>query len=196
MDQDGRAEVLWGGGAATTGPDRLYVVDWPARTILSQTVHLDGPFVGPEVGDLDGDGSDEMVAVTFGSDSGYDGGRIVVIDGEQLTVRGISPGVGGSPGGSSSATGVHDVVLSDLDGDGRREILVATDDFHDGLIEAYSFSAANQFSRVWNNLVHRLASSPRSRSPTWTATVRSRCWPGVAPRKSRRRACSSMRTTR
>ncbi len=153
VDQDGRAEVLWGGGAATTGPDRLYVVNWPARTILSQTVHLDGPFVGPEVGDLDGDGSDEMAAVTFGSDSGYDGGRIVVIDGEQLTVRGISPGVGGSPGGSSSATGVHDVVLSDLDGDGRREILVATDDFHDGLIEAYSFSAANQFSRVWNNLV-------------------------------------------
>ena len=42
----------------------------------------------------------------------------------------------------------------------------------------------------------RLASSPRSRSPTWTATVRSRCWAEVAPRTSRRRACSSMRTTR
>ncbi len=153
VDEDGRTEVLWGAGAASTGPDHLYVVDWPARTVLSQTTHLDGPFVGPEVGDLDGDGRDELVTVTFGSDSGFEGGRIIVIDGQQLTVRAISPGVGGSPGGSSSATGVHDIVLSDLDGDGRREILVATDDFHDGLIEAYSLSAANEFSRVWNNQV-------------------------------------------
>jgi len=154
VDLDGRTEVLWGAGATTTGPDHLSVVDWPARRVISQTTHLDGPFVGPEVGDLDGDGSDEMVAVTFGSDSGFDGGRILVIDGQQLTVRGMSPGVGGSPGGSQSATGVHDVALRDLDGDGRREILVATDDFHDGLIEAYSFSVANEFSLVWTNQVH------------------------------------------
>jgi outer membrane protein assembly factor BamB len=149
VDLDGRTELLWGAGATTSGPDHLYVADWPERRIVSQTAHLDGPFVGPEIGDLDGDGSAEMVAVTFGSDSGFGGGRIVVVDGQQLTVRAISPGVGGSP----SATGVHDVVLRDLDGDGRREILVATDDFHDGLIEAYSFSAANEFSLVWTNLV-------------------------------------------
>jgi outer membrane protein assembly factor BamB len=153
VDQDGRTEVLWGAGAATSGPDHLYVVDWPARTIISQTLHLDGPFVGPQVGDLDGDGRAELVAVTFGSDSGFEGGRIIVVDGRELTVRAISPGVGGSPGGSSSATGVHDVVLSDLDGDGGREVLVATDDFHEGLIEAYKFSAANEFSRVWTNQV-------------------------------------------
>jgi hypothetical protein len=153
LDMDGRTEVLWGAGSTTTGPDHLYVADWPARTIISQTAHLDGPFVGPAVGDLDGDGRDELVAVTFGSDSGFGGGRIMVIDGQQLTVRGISPGVGGSPGGSFSETGVHDVVLRDLDGDGRREILVATDDFSDGLIQAYSFSASNEFSLVWNNQV-------------------------------------------
>jgi outer membrane protein assembly factor BamB len=153
LDMDGRRELLWGAGSTTTGPDHLYVADWPARTIITQTDHLDGPFVGPEVGDVDGDGRDELVAVTFGSDSGFDGGRIVVIDGEQLTVRAISPGVGGSAGGSSSATGAHDVVLRDLDGDGRREILVATDDFHEGLIQAYSFSAANQFSLAWTNQV-------------------------------------------
>jgi hypothetical protein len=153
VDHDGRTEVLWGAGATTSGPDHLYVVDWPARTIISQTLHLDGPFVGPQVGDLDGDGRAELVAVTFGSDSGFEGGRIIVVDGRQLTVRAISPGVGGSPGGSSSATGVHDVVLSDLDGDGGREILVATDDFHDGLIEAYKLSATNEFSRVWANQV-------------------------------------------
>lgn len=68
VDMDGRTELLWGAGSTTTGPDHLYVADWPARSIISQTTHLDGPFAGPEIGDLDGDGSDEMVAVTFASD--------------------------------------------------------------------------------------------------------------------------------
>lgn len=148
VNLDGRAEVLWGAGATTTGSDHLHVADWPAGRIISQTTHLDGPFVGPQVGDLDGDGLEELVAVSFESSSSYESGRIVVVDGQDLTTRGISPPVSG---GFSAATGVHDVVLRDLDGDGRPEIVIATDDFHDGLIEAYSFSAANEFSLVWEN---------------------------------------------
>jgi hypothetical protein len=150
IDADGTLELVWSGGDNSTGPDHLYVTDWRTGATLSQTVHLDGPFVGPEVGDLDGDGVDEMVVASFASEADFESGRIVVIDGKQLTVRAISTGVAG---GRNSFTGVHDLVLRDLNSDGRPEILVATDWLRDGVIEAYSFSASNEFTLVWTNQV-------------------------------------------
>jgi FG-GAP-like repeat len=145
---DAIPEILWGAGASSTGSDHLYVADWQSRSIIGENQHLDGPFLGPEVGDLDGDGIDELVVVSFTSESGYESGRIAVIDGSTLTVRAVSPGVAG---GWAGWTGVHDLSLRDLDGDGRPEILVATDYLYDGLIEAYSFSAANDFTLMWTN---------------------------------------------
>lgn len=150
LDADGTLELVWSGGENSTGPDHLYVTDWRTGATLSQTVHLDGPFVGPEVGDLDGDGVDEMVVASFASESDFESGRIVVIDGKRLTVRAISTGVAG---GRNSFEGVRDLVLRDLNGDGRPEILVATDWLRDGVVEAYSFSASNQFTLVWTNQV-------------------------------------------
>ena len=148
VDADGRRELLFAGGDNSTGPDHLHVIDWETGTTLWQNVHLEGPFAGPAVGDLDGDGVDELVVASFESEVFF-GGSIVVIDGQQLTVRGISQGVGGS----FALTGVHDLAVRDLNGDGRSEILVTTDRFFDGLIEAYSFSASNEFTRVWTNQV-------------------------------------------
>jgi outer membrane protein assembly factor BamB len=134
--------------ATSTGPDHLYVASWQTRTILWRNEHLDGPFVGPEVGDLDGDGVAEIVVASSTSDSSYGSGRIVVIDGNSLRVRGMSHGVAG---GSFGWTGVHDLKLRDMNGDGRPEILIATDWRSDGLIEAYNFSTSNEFTRVWTN---------------------------------------------
>lgn len=148
VDLDGVTDVLWGAGATSSGSDYLYVADWQTQTIQAQTEHLDGPFVGPRVGDLDGDGIDEIVAASFSSESGYESGRIVVFDSRTHAVRAISPGVAD---GGFGWTGIHDLQLRDLDGDGRLEILVATDYLYDGLIEAYSFSASNEFALVWTN---------------------------------------------
>jgi len=148
VDLDGVNDVLWGAGATSTGSDYLYLADWRAEGIKAQTEDLDGPFVGPQVGDLDGDGVDEIVAASFTSESSYESGRIVVIDSRTLAVRAISPGVAD---GVYAWTGIHDLKLRDLNGDGRPEILVATDYLYDGLLEAYSFSASNQFKRVWTN---------------------------------------------
>ena len=150
VDGDGVRELVFGAGDNDTGADHLHVADWQTGEFLWQSEHLDGPFVGPQVGDLDGDGLDEMVVASFGSESGHGSGRIVVIDGQQLTVRAISPAVAG---GSNSFTGLHDLVVRDLNGDGRDEVLVATDWLYDGIIEAYSMSASNELTLVWTNQV-------------------------------------------
>lgn len=148
INNDGTTELLWGAGATSTGPDHLYVADWQTGSIVWQNEDLVGPFLGPQIGDLDGDGVPEIVIASFLSEAGYESGRIVVLDSRTLTVRAISPGVAGGPYGW---TGIHDLKLRDLDGDGRLEIVVATDWLYDGLIEAYSVSPQNAFTLVWTN---------------------------------------------
>lgn len=148
VDGDGRTELLWGAGATSTGPDYLYLADWQAGTIVWQNVHLDGPFVGPQIGDLDGDGVAEVVAASLRSRSGYASGRIVVFDSQTGKVRAISPGVAG---GTAAWTGLHDLKLRDLDGDGRLEIVMAADRLYDGLIEAYRFTPPDTFTLIWTN---------------------------------------------
>jgi len=148
VDGNGTEDLLWGAGATSTGSDRLYVTDWKTSTILWENLQLDGPFIGPVIGDLDGDGIDEIVVASTSSESGYESGRIVVFDSSTLTVRGISPGIAR---GNSGWIGVHDLDLGDIDGDGRPEVLVAGDSLYDGIIEAYRFNANNQFTLVWTN---------------------------------------------
>lgn len=150
VDLDGRgtARLLWGAGYTSTGSDHLYVADWARKRIVWQNPDLTGPFIGPLVGDLDGDGQPELVFASAMSESGYDSGRIIVLDGRTLKVRAISAGVAG---GMFGWTGIHDLKLRDIDGDGRLEILVGTDWLYDGVIEAYSFAADNQFSLKWTN---------------------------------------------
>jgi hypothetical protein len=148
VDGDGTVDLLWGAGATSTGSDRLYVADWQVRTIKWQNPQLDGPFVGPEIGDLDGDGIPEIVAASFTSESGYESGSIIVLDSRTFQLRAIFSGFAGRVFGW---TGVHDLKLRDLNGDGRLEILVAGDWLYDGLIEAYSFNASNEFTLLWTN---------------------------------------------
>lgn len=148
VDGDGKNDLLWSEGADSTGPDHLYLADWQAAIIVWRSVHLDGPFLGPQIGDLDGDGVAEVVVVSLTSDSGYASGRIVVFDSQTGKVRAISPGVAG---GTYAWTGVHDLKLRDLDGDGRLEIVLATDWLYNGLIEAYRFSQPDTFTLIWTN---------------------------------------------
>jgi hypothetical protein len=148
VDGDGQSELLWGAGASVSGSNHLYVADWQAGSIEWQNVHLDGPFIGPQVGDLDGDGVAEVVVASADSQGGSPGPRIIIFDSGSGKVRAMSAGVGGA---HLNSTGLHDLKLRDLDGDGRPEILVAADRMSDGLIEAYRFSPPDTFSLVWSN---------------------------------------------
>jgi hypothetical protein len=156
VDKDGQLDLLWGAGWTDSGADYLYVATTSSPyTIKWQSIDLEGPFLGPVVGDLDGDGKNELVVCSTYSDAAYSSGRILVFDLARLTLRGISQPVIDN----FAWTGVHDLKLSDLDGDGRMEILIAGDYLYDGAIESYGFNRSNAFTLEWTN-TNRPTGSP------------------------------------
>ncbi len=88
----------------------------------------------------------------------YNSGRILVFDLATLTLRGISAPVVNN----FAWTGVHDLKLCDLEGDGKMEIILGADYLYDGAIEIYSFSASNVFTLKWTNTT-RPSGSPFNR---------------------------------
>ncbi len=155
VDADGEVDLLWGAGWENTGPDYLYVASTSgAHAIKWQSVDLQGPFLGPVIGDLDGDGRPELVVCSYKSDAGFKNGRILVFDATTLTLRGMSAPVVGPYG----TEGVRDFKLRDLEGDGRMEIVLASDRTYDGVIEIYEFNAANAFSLKWTNTMRPVGS--------------------------------------
>jgi hypothetical protein len=148
VDNDGVLDLIWGAGYSSTDSDFLYVANTTgSHAIKWHNVDLVGPFLGPVIGDLDGDGQPELVVCSFESESSYESGRILVFDAATLDFRGISPGVVGN----FSWTGVQDLKLRDVDGDGRMEIVVAADRLYDGVIEIYGFNSSNTFTLKWTN---------------------------------------------
>lgn len=147
LNKDNRPEILFGAGFANSGADHLYIADWQSRTVVWQNEDLVGPFIGPEIGDLDGDGVPEIVFASYESESGFGSGRIIVMDSKTNQVRAISKGVAGN----FSLTGLRDIKLRDVNGDGRLDIMVATDYLREGVIEVYSFDQRNLFSLIWTN---------------------------------------------
>jgi len=147
VDGDGSKDLLWGAGATSTGPDYLYVANWQTRQIKWQNIDLVGPFIGPEIGDLDGDGLDELVVISTASNSSYSSGRILVFDALTRRLRAIS----GPTMGGLGWTGIHDLKLRDLNGDGKMEILVAAEFTYDGVIEIYGFDNTDSFTLKWTN---------------------------------------------
>jgi hypothetical protein len=145
-DGDGDRELAWSAGHSSTGPDFLYVADWQTGAWQWRSEHLDGPFVGPELGDVDGDGRPEFVVASFEAESGYDSGRILVFDAATFALEAMSAPVVGN----LSWTGIHDLALADVDGDGDVEIAIAADRLYDGVIEIYD-RVGGALAPVWSN---------------------------------------------
>lgn len=143
-DNDGTDEIFWGTGVGLASPDYLTIIDSETRDVEWQNLHLDGPFVGPEKGDFDGDGEPEFVVASWATDARQASGRLVVFDAATFKHRAISqPLFGGlSPG-------TYDVQTVDVDGDNFEEILVVGET--GGLIEIYKFHSDNSFTLAWTN---------------------------------------------
>lgn len=133
VNNDNTLEVLWGAGATSTGPDYLFVADTTTHMIEWQNVHLDDPLSAVDVGDVDDDGQDEIVMVSFESNNGYDDGIIHIFDATTHTLEWRSTDLPGI----NAWTGVKSVKIGDVDDDGQTEFVIATANLYDGLIQIY-----------------------------------------------------------
>jgi hypothetical protein len=133
VNRDGTLEVLWGAGATSTGPDFLYVADTATRSIEWQSIHLDGPLSAVDAGDVDDDGRNEIVMVSYESNNGYNDGIIHIFDAVTHNLEWRSADLPGIIAWS----GVNSLKIGDVDGDGRTEFVIATANTYDGLIQIY-----------------------------------------------------------
>lgn len=138
---DGVKELLLSGGAQIGGGGFLYIVDWRTKAVVWRSRELDGPFIGPELGDLDGDGIPELVFASEFSDYGNSSGRVIVVDSRTLKIRGISEPLFGD----TSRAGLHGLTLADVNGDGRVDIIVTADVLNKGFVEVLEFTRTNEF---------------------------------------------------
>ncbi len=130
-DGDGKEELFWGAGAGSTGADYFYVHDLESKALEWTSEQEDGPFYGILISDPDSDGRQELIITSTSSNSGYDDGIVSIYD----TVTGNVEWKSAPDFFQQQAwTGLHDVVVGDVDGDGIKEILIATGVLYQGAI--------------------------------------------------------------
>ena len=147
LDKDGTKELIWGAGWTSTGADYLYVWSVGQNKLLWRSDDIVGPFYAVASGDVDGDGKDEIVAVSYESVSGYEGGILVIIDAQTNQLKWKSD----SKFFTGIFSGLYNVSVSDLDHDGKSEIIVAADQYYDGSIwiidgKTHTVKSSYQFS--------------------------------------------------
>lgn len=131
VDNDDVTEVLWGSGWGSTGPDYLFIGNTLAHVIEWQSVDFGGPLSALDVGDLDNDGTNEIVMVSFNSDSGYEIGRIFIYNAKTYVLEWLSEPLPYIISGELNA-----LVLGDVDEDGVLEIVIGADHYLGGVIIA------------------------------------------------------------
>lgn len=130
VDQNGDLEVLWAANWGTTGADYLYVYDLNTTTQQWKSDAIDGPFYGMQIADIDNDGSDEIVAVSYSSESGYKSGILMVFDATTHELEWKCNGTFFN----MVWTGIYDLKIRDIDNDGVKDIIVAAGQTYTGKI--------------------------------------------------------------
>jgi len=130
VDNDGTSEIMWGAGWTSTGADYFYVASTDLATIEWKSVAIDGPFYAIEVDDIDNDGVDEIVTISYESASGYDSGIITIFDSQTHEQEWQCDG----DFLYMVWTGIYDFEIYDIDGDGVKEIIVAAGQTYTGKI--------------------------------------------------------------
>jgi hypothetical protein len=130
-DGDGAREILWGAGYSHTGPDYLYVHDLATRAAEWRNTNFFGPFMANGIADLDGDGRQELVTISSGSDSISEKGLLMIFDAatDELLWRSAT-----SMFDSFPVHAVNALKLTNVDADPQPEIVVATDRLYDGAL--------------------------------------------------------------
>lgn len=150
LDADGKLELIWGAGYSSTGADYLYIHDLDTRVFEWRSKDISGPFYGYEMADVDNDGVSEIVAVSYESESGYSDGVVFVFD--SLTFELKWSTAESKPFHGHAWTGVHDLSVGDVNGDGNTDIVVVTDNLYDGALYVLEGkSGALQYEKVFDS---------------------------------------------
>jgi len=129
-NNDGINEVVWGAGLTSSGRDALFIGDWQGGgSVLWASDDLDGPLY-VAAGDLDQDGSVEMVMASYSSVSEYGGGMLGVYDGATRNLEWTT----------TLGTGyfhISHLAIGQVDSDPALEIVVAGDSWYITTIHTY-----------------------------------------------------------
>jgi uncharacterized repeat protein (TIGR01451 family) len=134
VNNDSVLEVVWGAGATSSGADHLYVGDTVTRLIEWQNIDITGPLSAVDVGNVDSDAQNEIVMVSYRSNSGYDDGVIHIFNAATHALEWRSTDLPNI----STWTGVKSVKIGNVDSDSQTEFVIATADLYDGLIQIYN----------------------------------------------------------
>jgi hypothetical protein len=130
LDDDGLDELIWTAGWTSTGEDFLYVYDLENKKISWQSVDIVGPFYAVAIGDVDADGNQDLVTISYESESGYGSGVLIVMDPETGKIKWVSSG----DLFDNVWSGIYDLAIADVDNDGQNEIVVAAGVTYTGTI--------------------------------------------------------------
>jgi hypothetical protein len=149
LDNDGTEELIWGAGWTSTGEDHLYVYDVNRNVQEWKSTDMNGPFHAIAIGDVDGDAQEDIVAVSYSSNSGA--GIIAIIDAKSKKIKWQSSG----DFLYGIWTCVYDVAIHDVDKDGLNEIIIAAGQSYDGavwIINGKEHSVESLYEYSSNNL--------------------------------------------
>ncbi len=133
IDKDNQLEIMWGAGHSSSGADYYYVHDVETKALEWQSEDLVPPFVG----DIAEQSGDLIAAVSSSeSDSGYGSGLIEVVN--LFTKATLWKSTQADM--PHTWTGVHALILADVDSDVGQEVIVGTDYLYDGRV--YIFDAS------------------------------------------------------
>lgn len=136
VDDDGGLELIWGGSNNSPDPMFLNVADVATGANKWTSDHIDGPMSAVDVGDVDDDGRDEIVMVSYKSGSSCCSGAIHIFDASSHVLEWTSDVLPGINKWSS----VHSIKIGDVDGDGDTEFVIETADAEKGVIQIYNGS--------------------------------------------------------
>jgi hypothetical protein len=159
---NGATELIWGGDAGSSGPQRLVVANPVTQKVIATSRDLDTDFTTPAIGHLLGGTSRQVVFASRTTDSAFDPGTLVVEDATSGQVIAIQDVPHFQGWGSEFA-----VRVTDINGDGIDEILVADTHLYAGAVDVYDLTADHKFILKSTTLAGY--ASPAAAYPEFTA---------------------------
>ena len=125
FDQDGTQEVSWGTGCSSSGADNLYIYKVENQSFEWKSRDINGPYFATKLVDVDEDGQDEIITISFKSESGYANGIITVYDATTKEIEFQSSG-----DLFNVLPDIYNIEVLDYGNDGDLDIIIAGREFY------------------------------------------------------------------